>query len=366
MKHINELQRILSEELGGNKARIECLSFMVMALFSVRTVNLTQIANASVWSRAKIASRYRRMQRLLCQCLWPQAKLARFVLSCFNLLSVPLELSIDRTNWKWGKANINIFMLSVVYKGVGLPILWLMLPKQGNSTTTERIELLERFTGLFGHSAIACLLADREFVGVRWFRYLCEHNIPFVIRVKENFIATTARGLDVVVKDLFHGLKPGEQLILRGKRRLLGSDVYLIGACAPTGSLWILASRTEPELAVERYARRWQIETLFHCLKGRGFRFEDTHIIEPERISALITVLVIGFCWAHRVGEWRHQHEPIRIKKHRRRQYSFFRYGLDYLQTAILSLGQSVRAFKRCLSMLSAHSDESLARLAAP
>ena len=30
------------------------------------------------------------------------------------------------------------------------------------------------------------LLADREFVGEAWFRFLIEENIPFIIRVKKN------------------------------------------------------------------------------------------------------------------------------------------------------------------------------------
>lgn len=43
---------------------------------------------------------------------------------------------------------------------------------------------------------------------------------------------------------------------------------------------------------------------LFQSLKGRGFCFEETRLTHYERIAKLILLLVIGFCWAHKVGEW--------------------------------------------------------------
>lgn len=44
MNQISELQKTLSHFLDWNKARISCLSQILHALFRVRTVNLTQIA----------------------------------------------------------------------------------------------------------------------------------------------------------------------------------------------------------------------------------------------------------------------------------------------------------------------------------
>jgi hypothetical protein len=56
-----------------------------------------------------------------------------------------VKLSIDRTNWKFGQTDINIFMLGVVYHGVAFPLLFSMLDKRGNSNSGERIALIERF-----------------------------------------------------------------------------------------------------------------------------------------------------------------------------------------------------------------------------
>ena len=53
----------------------------------------------------------------------------------------------------------------------------------------------------------------------------------------------------------------------------------------------------------------------------------------------LIAVLAISFCWCYLTGEWQHnQKKAIKIKKHGRLSVSLFRYGLDYVQMAILRL----------------------------
>lgn len=98
----------------------------------------------------------------------------------------PYHLSMDRTNWKFGKTNINILTISVCYKGVGLPLMWTLLPKQGNSNWEERKELLDRYISLFGIDSIEAFMADREFIGGKWFDKLIHNNISFHIRIKEN------------------------------------------------------------------------------------------------------------------------------------------------------------------------------------
>jgi len=79
---------------------------------------------------------------------------------------------MDRTNWKLGILHINILTLGIAYKGIAFPLIWLVLPKQGNSNTNERIQLIERFIRIFGSDKIGCLTGDREFIGGEWFRNL--------------------------------------------------------------------------------------------------------------------------------------------------------------------------------------------------
>lgn len=42
-------------------------------------------------------------------------------------IAQPWILSLDRTNWLFGKCQINILCLGVVYEGIAIPLMWTML-----------------------------------------------------------------------------------------------------------------------------------------------------------------------------------------------------------------------------------------------
>ncbi|BCA93770.1 hypothetical protein TUM19329_01310 [Legionella antarctica] len=46
MKYISELSGILSEQLNWHKSRIDCFAQMLLALFMVRSINLSENAVA--------------------------------------------------------------------------------------------------------------------------------------------------------------------------------------------------------------------------------------------------------------------------------------------------------------------------------
>jgi len=52
-----------------------------------------------------------------------------------------------------------------VYKGTAIPMPYLVLNKQGNSSQRKRIALLQRFIAQFGRRGILGVLGDREFIG---------------------------------------------------------------------------------------------------------------------------------------------------------------------------------------------------------
>ena len=151
---------------------------------------------------------------------------------------------------------------------------------------------------------------------------------------------------------LFYGLKPNKRRIIEGKRNVWGHQLYLAGLRLSDGEMLIVATSSFPENSIDTYALRWEIETLFGCLKGRGFNFEDTHITDLDRIKKLFALLAIAFCWAHKTGEWRHETNPIKIKKHGRPAISLFRYGLDYIVQAIAKMAFCAELFENFLSFI--------------
>jgi len=347
-----ELYDILSQNLEWNRARITCFVCMLMALFSVKTINLKAIAT-EFDSDAKMNSRYKRIQRFFRLFKIDFDVIAGLIFRWFGLSTGSHYLIIDRTNWKLGKKNINVLMLSVAYHGIAIPIFWKNLGRAGNSITAQRIELMNKFIDKFGTACISGPLGDREFIGKDWFNYLMENKIPFYIRIKENALVTNSRGKDVAVRQLFRGLKRGEIKILRKKRNIGNALLFLSATLDEAGKLKIIATDTDPINALKIFAVRQEIETLFGCLKTRGFRFEDTHVTHTDRIDRLLVLLAIGFCWAYKTGEWIHENlARIKLKSHGRREVSMFRYGLDFIRDTISKIERRYKDFEICLDQL--------------
>ncbi len=103
----------------------------------------------------------------------------------------PRFLALDRTNWKLGRTDIHVLVLAIVTPRFKVPIMWILLRHRGNSSTSQRINLLKRYIKCFGVSSIKVPLADREFVGHEWIEFLIINDVPFTIRVREDMYIET-------------------------------------------------------------------------------------------------------------------------------------------------------------------------------
>lgn len=315
-------------------------------------MNLTEVATGFA-GQAKAASNYKRIQRFLLR--WFEVDDDQIAQLVVRLVKIPKPwvLSVDRTTWEFGAITINILMLGVVHQGVAFPLFWQLLDKRGNSNTQERFELLVTVLSLFAPEDIAYLTADREFLGKDWFGLL--HADPatrFRIRIRESELLWDGRR-SLKTALVFQDLQPQQSKVLSGKRRLWGHWLYLAGLRLDDGSLLVVATDDAPATALSDYAKRWGIETLFGCLKTRGFCLEATHLKDRERLKKLITLLTLAFCWANQVGEWLVEQHPITLKKHGRKAKSIFRTGLDYLRQILLNLDSHNQQYIQVLKLLS-------------
>ncbi|KTD32923.1 transposase [Legionella nautarum] len=354
MNKISELKSILGENLPWNKARLDCFVKMLLALFVVRTVNLSEIAVAFS-SKAELSSRYKRLQRFFAQFKIDYTIFARLIFKLFFSNTQKIYLTIDRTNWYWGKQKINIFMLGVAYEGISIPLFWSCLPKAGSSNIKEQKALINRFLKCFGSSQIIGLLGDREYGSGGLFNWLNKNNIPFYIRIKEGSMVHIKKKKLFTVKKIFRELNPKEHRVFDMAVELFGQRVFIAGSRSEKGELMIVATNRLPKNAISIYLRRWEIECLFHALKGRGFRFEETHMTTLERVEKLMALLALGMCWAHKIGEWKARKKSIKINRHResnRPQNSFFRYGLDFIRDLLINPCNKISQFRVCISEL--------------
>ena len=337
-----------------NLARIKFFGLFICALCKVQTVCFEKLA-VSFDADAMVDSSLRRIQRFMSEYLLDTNLIARFV---FALLPhrPPYRLAMDRTNWKFGTANINVLVLAVVYQGVAFPVLFKMMPKFGNSSTGERIDLMQRFIELFGIHTIECLLADREFVGDLWLAYLNLKRIRYHIRIRDNFWVVIPRnGHRVKASWLFNRLKINQYEFIRGIVYVNGQLCYLsaskIRNKQGVPELQVIVSFSKPDEAQSLYKERWQIESAFKALKTSGFNIEDTHLTDIERINKLFALVLVAFVWAYNVGITLNALRPIKIKKHGRKAKSLFKYGLTHLANVLFS--NDIADFKECCKFLS-------------
>ena len=93
---------------------------------------------------------------------------------------------MDRTEWEFGLFNINLLVIGVQYKGVVVPLYFKSLAKKGCSFTHQRISVIKSLLQVIPVKKISSFSADREFVGGKWFKFLIDKGIPFVMRIKKD------------------------------------------------------------------------------------------------------------------------------------------------------------------------------------
>ena len=160
------------------------------------------------------------------------------------------------------------------------------------------------------------MLADREFVGEAWFCWLQQQRIPFHQRLKRNTLVPDTDHRPVRLDALFGTLAPGQCQSLPGRRPVWGCFVHLVALPLEDGDcLFIASSSVPPAQALDAYADRWLIETLFGCLKSRGFNLEKIHLTDPQRLSKLMGLLTLAFVWAYRTGMLLHDMQQAILLK---------------------------------------------------
>jgi hypothetical protein len=328
--------------LGWNKARIKCLAAALVALLTLRSLNLKKIANLFP-TDAKIDSAYKRLQRFL-KDFHPDLDSLAKTLARLCGIAPPWHLSLDRTNWKLGKAHLNILMLCIVAGPISFPLLWVALQKEGkgkagNSDTSERIGLMKRFVQLFGAESCACLRADREFASEKMLLFLEGAKLSYQLRLKADILVADSRGEMCCAGWLFRDCLIQQERVL-GFRKVMGRVRFVSGTRLVGGDFLIVVSDLARSLG--EYALRWGIEPMFGAFKSRGFDLEATHVTDPIRLSRLVCLLALAYTWAGVCGLWEFSLREWKVKKHGRLPISVFRLGLDFLQPIVARLCRNV------------------------
>lgn len=124
-KEFQPLVKLLDKYFNFNLSRTKCLVQMVLCMIKSQTINLANICHI-MNSNCKASSNYKRLNRFVNEVLIPHRALAKLIVAIKGLDKERLwKLTMDRTNWKLGKIDINVLYLGVCCKNVAIPLFFL-------------------------------------------------------------------------------------------------------------------------------------------------------------------------------------------------------------------------------------------------
>lgn len=316
----------LKSHLTLNKPRLSVLAGLIIGVIGVRDVNLVKLACYQV-SDATDESQYRKLQRFFKLWVFSWEEVAKLTLSKIPKPRQGYVLSMDRTNWKFGKRHINILTVGIVVGKVSIPLVWTTLAqttKRGNSNTHQRIALMKKVLKVLPPEDIYALTMDREFNGYKWLKWLNEKKTTWVLRLRKD---THING---VAAKFYRSTRKGKHA---EKKTVFGLSLYFGCKSIKKGRadfLYILSNNLTPNDALETYKKRWSIEVLFGHLKKKGFNLENTHMSDKKKIDKLMAVLSLAFLFT--IGWGVLLKEQNRLNAHQKRK-STFRLALDLIQS---------------------------------
>lgn len=323
------LHKVLYTFLDWHPARIKTFAELIFAVVKAKTVTLKELA-VYVGSKGNLHARIVKLERLFLLQDMDFADLGKIIIKLLGL-QASVRIAIDRTNWQFGTKNLNFFVAAVVWGNISIPLVWLLLDKKGNSSTSERKQLIEQMLRIIPHAMIEMILADREFVGEEWLQYLSAYqNIPFAIRIKKNERIRHANGGKVKLNQYFSQMQTGE--FRTTETNLYQIPVKITCLQLAKEQLFIASNCLIGQEALLAYKQRWSIERSFKSLKTSGFNIEDTHITDLKKLRKLFAIVSVALALCVIAGEIKNKVKPIVIKKHGRKLYSTFTYGFDWLK----------------------------------
>lgn len=292
------VQAAIIENIHASKHAIKLIANLVIAVIKLRTANLAQLANA-LESEALPESRYKQVQRFLRSFRWRESGFESVMLG-FLEITGKVDIALDRTEWKFGTRWINILTVALVYRGFAVPVGWKVFSHKGNVSARRHVLVLSYVVNRIGANRIGKVFADREFASGEMFEYLSQSGLDFCLRLKKSHLAD-----GVSLKEL--AARASRRVRYKGRRsvRVFGFLVGISCVRVSESEYLILATRSVESNAIEEYRKRWQIETLFGCLKSRGFDLETTHLTKRTRVERLFLVLGLALTVAIKTGEIR-------------------------------------------------------------
>lgn len=324
------------------------LSLCILQVGSVNLYKLRGHVGRILGVEIEASSGYKRLIRIFDGYAYSRLWLD-LLLYVFQLLRLKSDyLLLDGTSWKRRGVERHYLTLSILYQGVAIPIYWVDLERLGISSERERKKMFRRVFKFYELSG-KTLLADREYIGKGWFKYLKDRGLDLIIRLRKNSYrkainACAGKSWEEMERKVLHSKLPNKAL---GKRVSIDGRPYsfvIVKNPDPKAKdkLVYLLSTLEaaPIFIAGRYLLRWGIECCFRHLKSNGFQLEQINLKGKARSKLLMAVVV--FAYVLSIHEGLKQYKKVRVIHKAEGTWvkaeSVFRNGWDNLIAKIPSL----------------------------
>lgn len=338
-----------------SKIKLRNILILSLSMLTVQTVCLNKlkgiVGQITGKEGTKPSSNYQRLLRIFrthaFSRLW--LDILQFI---FQLLRLKSEyLTLDGTSWKRGEKWHHYLVICIVYQGVAIPIYWIDLQKHGISNTKERKRLMKKVFKSFNLKD-KTLIADREYIGIDWFKYLIDSNLHFVIRLKKNAYhnaINTAKGK--TVKELIQKVQRSKipYKSVQKAFELDGMKLTFTVSKNPDKNakeeiIFLISNRTDNAIKIAFiYKIRWKIEHCFKQLKSNGFDLEAMNVKGKAKQNLMLAIVI--FTYVLSVLEGLKNYKKVPFKKYANgtisKAISVFRNGLD----KIVILASSIYKF---------------------
>ena len=294
-------------QIVSNLSRQKMLIMTICSMLKTRSVVLSEIA-VQLNDNAKTDSNETRLQDFFREVAFDYEALAKFIFVFLMANSnQKIRLTIDRTNWEFGNYSINILMIIASNGKNHVPLFWELLDNEGgNSNCEQRNELLQKCIDLLGPERIGLLLGDREFIGIKWFKFLKKNKIRFCVRVPKHHLITTTLGEQLLAQDIWNRNKKATRYQSCQVDGVWGSALITQDA---KGELLYLFGTANVDYFDQFYKKRWTIETIFQSFKSRGLDLEKTHLQTNGKIKKLVGLVAMAFTFCNTLGVYIDENE---------------------------------------------------------
>ena len=326
----DEITSVLSKaQIIDNLARQKFIGLFVVGVIKSRNVQFCEIA-PHLNDQVKTSSNEVRIQDFFREVSLDYRQVAT-LLVCLLPPKRKLRVCIDRTNWEFGKCQVNILMVIVGCGDFEVPLYWEMLDnKGGNSSSNDRVDLLNLCLEVIGKDRIGYIVGDREFIGHKWLKYLKDSNINFIMRMPKHHLIESYDGRVSRIEDM--SLSFDAPIVFKGC--LVDGVVGDVWAKRLEGGGFLfLFGTVNVDFMGQLYRKRWTIEAFFQSLKGRGFDLEKTHLKSVEKLRKLVALVGIAYGVCRNMGIHHHvKVQKIKVKKNGYKGKSFVRKGIDLIR----------------------------------